>query len=742
MDKSKNLITLLLILVATQAKAQFGLDYVETARELVAIDVDFDDDHIIALKGVGSATDGLGGLFVYDSTSLVATNTADVFKPRYSDGRWERLPIPTSAGGIGGPFSDGSIFFSTSSTLTEDAGVFYYDNANNRVYTPQLYLNSNFYSDNGVSFSSRNNADTADTEWLSFGYNSGTLFEELKLMNQELNGNIIMTTSSGSIYVEANSDLFLRTQQSDRITIEQDGDIQIHSLTASQFVKTDANGYLVSSPTIDLSSEVSGTLAESYIDSTIARDSELHSAVTVSGAYDYITLSGQDLIRGQVDLSTDVTGVLADGNIPSTIARDSELHDAVTLGVSSNAALTLSGQELTLNDINLATEVVGTLASVHIDSTIARDSELHDAVTVSGIYDYITLSGQDIVRGQVDLSTDVTGVLADGNIPAAIARDSELHDAVTVSGTYDYITLSGQDIVRGQVDLDTDVTGDLDESGLQITSGTSGTGKFLESDGSGGFKWSTVSGSGTVTSVAVTGDTSVSVSGSPITTAGTIALDVDSDLDALAANTTNGLWARTGAGTGAAREIAVGSSKIAVTNGNGVSGDPTIDLGTVNLADLDNVVLTSPSSGEVLEYNGSNWVNAIDDTGSGGDPAGEYTVTNYTVEDDGTVSTPFSQTINPSGGEIVVIRNNDNENDSANVTIGTSAASAGDIIFITYDNTNSTGTGNVIVVEGGTGNYESSSIDMGNSNDGDTGLILMYVLGKWVQAAARSSNGS
>ena len=32
--------------------------------------------------------------------------------------------------------------------------------------------------------------------------------------------------------------------------------------------------------------------------------------VTVSGTYDYITLSGQDIVRGQVDVTTDVTGTL------------------------------------------------------------------------------------------------------------------------------------------------------------------------------------------------------------------------------------------------------------------------------------------------------------------------------------------------------------------------------------------------------------------------------------------------
>jgi hypothetical protein len=47
---------------------------------------------------------------------------------------------------------------------------------------------------------------------------------------------------------------------------------------------------------------------------TVALTSDLHSAVTVSGAYDYITLVGQDIVRGQIDLTTDVTGTLPVGN--------------------------------------------------------------------------------------------------------------------------------------------------------------------------------------------------------------------------------------------------------------------------------------------------------------------------------------------------------------------------------------------------------------------------------------------
>lgn len=71
------------------------------------------------------------------------------------------------------------------------------------------------------------------------------------------------------------------------------------------------------------------------------------------------------------------------------------------------------------------------------------------------------------------------------------------------------------------------------------------------------------------------------IEGSNILLASDIGTDVqayDGDLASLAANTTNGLWARTGDGTGAARTITGTANQITVTNGDGVSGNPTLSL--------------------------------------------------------------------------------------------------------------------------------------------------------------------
>src|SRR6185436_15633714 len=45
----------------------------------------------------------------------------------------------------------------------------------------------------------------------------------------------------------------------------------------------------------------------------------------------------------------------------------------------------------------------------------------------------------------------------------------------------------------------------------------------------------------------------------------------DADLSALAANSTNGIWARTGAGTGAARTLMGPAVGVTVANGDGVA---------------------------------------------------------------------------------------------------------------------------------------------------------------------------
>jgi hypothetical protein len=94
------------------------------------------------------------------------------------------------------------------------------------------------------------------------------------------------------------------------------------------------------------------------------------------------------------------------------------------------------------------------------------------------------------------------------------------------------------------------------------------------------------------------------------------------------------------------------SSKIVINN---VTGQITADGtpisgggGATSLDDLTDVTIASPSSGQVLKYNGSAWVN---DTDAGGAGAGSISICEFTV---GT-STVSSSTSIPSGSTLVSV---------------------------------------------------------------------------------------
>jgi hypothetical protein len=256
------------------------------------------------------------------------------------------------------------------------------------------------------------------------------------------------------------------------------------------------------------------------------------------------------------------------------------------------------------------------------DSTVYQRWEVTSAVDSGGYFTYgvtlldsanfATVTANTNLALQISVAGVTTGVTS-----VALALPSIFSvsgSPVTSTGTLTG-TLNTQPAntffagpVSGGAAVPTFRTVGIDElSDVAISS--PGTGQVLVYNGSTWVNGS-IGGAGTVTSVAVTGSTGLIVSGSPITSAGTITLTLDTGLQNLASFATTGLVVATGTDTWASRALTTGSAKISIINGNGVSGNPTIDLGTVAINDLSDVdtTTTAPISGDRLVWNGTNWV--------------------------------------------------------------------------------------------------------------------------------------
>ena len=120
---------------------------------------------------------------------------------------------------------------------------------------------------------------------------------------------------------------------------------------------------------------------------------------------------------------------------------------------------------------------------------------------------------------------------------------------------------------------------------------------IVKRDGSGNFS------AGTITA-ALTGTASSATALETARNIGGVSFDGSADIDLPGVNTSGNQDTSGNAATATALETA--------RNIAGQSFDGTADI-SVGLADLSNVTLTSPSSGQVLQWNGSAWVNATDE---------------------------------------------------------------------------------------------------------------------------------
>lgn len=143
---------------------------------------------------------------------------------------------------------------------------------------------------------------------------------------------------------------------------------------------------------------------------------------------------------------TDTTNVTAAGAL-----MDSELTDLTavkTLSAPDNTTISTFGATL-VDDADAAT------ARTTLDVDQAGTDNSTD-VTLAGTPDYITISGQTITRNQIDLTADVTGVLPEANLPNAsttaegvveLATQAEVDAGTDTGRAISPDTLAGSDLM-------------------------------------------------------------------------------------------------------------------------------------------------------------------------------------------------------------------------------------------------------------------------------------------------------